>query len=84
MAEINPKKLDDKAYDWLFHKLESAMYWRKPPHLQWRYDQDGDFQVYTAPDMVEGRPKHLTTIYDPITMIQAIYKRFGLTHFSKI
>ena len=64
MAVVNPKKLDDKAYDWLFHKLEAAMYWRKPPHLQWRYDQDGDFQVYTAPDMVEGRPKHLTTIYD--------------------
>ena len=64
MAEINPKRLDDKAYDWLFQKLEAAMYWRKPPHLQWRYDQDGDFQVYTAPDMVEGRPKHLTTIYD--------------------
>ena len=64
MAVVNPKKLDDKAYDWLFHRLEAAIYWGKPPHLQWRYDQDGSFAVFTGRQVIEGRSDHLMEIAD--------------------
>tara|TARA_R110002020_G_scaffold323672_3_gene539406 strand:- start:3717 stop:4232 length:516 start_codon:yes stop_codon:yes gene_type:complete len=64
MAAVNLKRLDEGAYRWVYQRLEAAMHWEKPAHLQWRYDDDGAFQVFTGRQVIEDRPKHLMGILD--------------------